>query len=892
MGQTTTAAAIGLVFVLSAACPAWVGQEKRHTAPALVPNEWVKLNTASLGCVRSGKCGRMRGPALLYVPPLDCFLAALGAQNRFDRQTPCYSETTLRLDTGVWENSYPQGKDWGPAVGPAEKAPTLGEYGRGLKRGEDGILRPHLRGGYGMPVWHQYCWDSHRRKAVFLFEDELIEYDPVERVWSPLPAENNPVAARLPGAPVETGSALHWGALCYDPVNREVLLFGGASTITERGDAGTWTYRIADKTWRRVARGTEAMRALHARAEALRSKAHHLLTACRNRYYRTERAEDAKQALPALLRSALDRAETEAVVDAVRSRLASTDGYEKTQLQRARADLAEAIPLHIALVEAAAEGADRDLIRAARTLESRFRRAAISLAPQPPPRCFSPMVFDAETGTIVLFGGSHLDRCLADTWVYDTRTRTWRERRPPVGPSPRHGHGLLYLPRAGRVALVGGWQSRLESHPALPPELWTYDVAANRWGLVTWWETKGPFDAIPYRPSHSNAVPFAVDRGDTVVLHHTSGTWACRLDVETVDEAGTDARGVKPGTERLLAEGEEPYSPGWYDSAPTPDTATIEKMTERLKANTWVAAPQGGRHRPRFAYSTVACDPDRDQILVWAGGHATTHQTVVSRYSLATGTWHIDYPPQLGMSYGRKLWGRNYAYGYRPFMPRHPWDGYAYDPPSGKLLVLRTTGPLTLVFDPDKGDFDRPAMSVPPHGGDSTATMGSSPDGALLWVDRILYRFDHEKARWTRLPVTDGTVPKSVFYDGIVYDARRKNYVLFSKPATYGKEKQVYRYDPATGSIVRMKPAHPEKAPDFLREMTYIPDADLFFHGTGACWDPRTNRWAALGVDHQAIEDIGANDGMCWDAKRGLLWLVKGYERAVFVMKPDFETVR
>jgi len=253
MGQTATAAAIGLVFVLSAACPAWAGQEKRHTAPALVPNEWVKLNTASLGCVRSGKCGRMRGPALLYVPPLDCFLAALGAQNRFDRQTPCYSETTLRLDTGVWENRYPQGKDWGPAVGPAE---------------------------------------------------------------------NNPVAARLPGAPVETGSALHWGALCYDPVNREVLLFGGASTITERGDAGTWTYRIADKAWRRVARGTEAMRALHARAEALRSKAHHLLTACRNRYYRTERAEDAKQALPALLRSALDRAETEAVVDAVRSRLA------------------------------------------------------------------------------------------------------------------------------------------------------------------------------------------------------------------------------------------------------------------------------------------------------------------------------------------------------------------------------------------------------------------------------------------------------------------------------------------------------------------------------------------------------------------------------------------
>lgn len=88
MGQTTTATAIGVAFVLSTACPGRAGEEKRHTPPRLARNEWVRINSASLGCVRGGKCGRMRGPALLYVPALDRFLAALGAQNRFDRQTP------------------------------------------------------------------------------------------------------------------------------------------------------------------------------------------------------------------------------------------------------------------------------------------------------------------------------------------------------------------------------------------------------------------------------------------------------------------------------------------------------------------------------------------------------------------------------------------------------------------------------------------------------------------------------------------------------------------------------------------------------------------------------------------------------------------------------------
>jgi hypothetical protein len=42
---------------------------------------------------------------------------------------------------------------------------------------------------------------------------------------------------------------LLWSSLCYDPVNKQVVLFGGGNVQTERGDPGTWVYNLADNAW-------------------------------------------------------------------------------------------------------------------------------------------------------------------------------------------------------------------------------------------------------------------------------------------------------------------------------------------------------------------------------------------------------------------------------------------------------------------------------------------------------------------------------------------------------------------------------------------------------------------------------------------------------------------
>jgi len=42
------------------------------------------------------------------------------------------------------------------------------------------------------------------------------------------------------------------------------------------------------------------------------------------------------------------------------------------------------------------------------------------------------------------------------TWVYDCKTRAWAQRFPKLGPAPRGGHTLAWLPRSGKVNATAG----------------------------------------------------------------------------------------------------------------------------------------------------------------------------------------------------------------------------------------------------------------------------------------------------------------------------------------------------------------------------------------------------------------------------------------------------
>ncbi len=87
----------------------------------------------------------------------------------------------------------------------------------------------------------------------------------------------------------------------------------------------------------------------------------------------------------------------------------------------------------------------------------------------------SRLVCDTMNKKLVLFGGDAQSHYLADTWLYDLRTRAWRQSAATTGPPPRAGHFTLYAPATGLV-IIGGGYNRGDL-----ADMCAYDAAKDCW---------------------------------------------------------------------------------------------------------------------------------------------------------------------------------------------------------------------------------------------------------------------------------------------------------------------------------------------------------------------------------------------------------------------------
>src|SRR5262249_7425185 len=133
------------------------------------------------------------------------------------------------------------------------------------------------------------------------------------------------------------------------------------------------------------------------------------------------------------------------------------DQQEKRQLAWARSDIGTAKARLKQASRSLARKADAEGIKIVEFAKLALSSACAALALEPPQRALSRMEYDPVNRQIVLFGGDHLDRLLADTWVFDCATQRWQEKRPALGPSPRGGHALVYLPGSKKLLLFGGY---------------------------------------------------------------------------------------------------------------------------------------------------------------------------------------------------------------------------------------------------------------------------------------------------------------------------------------------------------------------------------------------------------------------------------------------------
>ena len=140
------------------------------------------------------------------------------------------------IDEATWLDAWPAGK---------AKAWT-GKF----KRWPDWqICQPagsfYQRDGVDMPrpnsSFYQVCWDGHNKRLLFYVGSMTFSYEPKGRQWKRIHAR---------GVKAQPPALLLWGSLCYDPVNRQVLLFGGGGIDSPDGRPHTWAMDVTKDTWR------------------------------------------------------------------------------------------------------------------------------------------------------------------------------------------------------------------------------------------------------------------------------------------------------------------------------------------------------------------------------------------------------------------------------------------------------------------------------------------------------------------------------------------------------------------------------------------------------------------------------------------------------------------
>jgi len=814
--------------------------------------------------------GLRNAPPNTWVLPKDSrFLILGGAMQMLTRHKPPYTEMTLNLPPCRWENRFPKGKEglWGEPVGPSRAPGFSGSYYRVAMQDEEGNVRPYLGSGYdrAMYLFHNFAYDSDRGRVVVAWHlgEFTAEYDPAERTWQ--------VIETAKDVPEGFWDDFLWGAMCYDPVNKEVL-----------GGRGRWAYTARTGTWRRLSFASTVLDGPRAAAERLRLRAKDLVGAARSRYYRSETPEEAKLQLGRMAEAIANDA---AALDADLARSLAAAGRDKAQIAWARAELKSA---RAAMLEAAGRLQDkvtREAVWKAEDARDLLERCALSLATAPPPRAWSPMAYDPANQKIVMFGGDRMDRLLADTRVYDCPSRSWQLRRPEVSPPPRAGHGLAYLPNSGKLLLVDGYGigSRGQS--------WVYDTAANRWSLLAEPDAKRP--PLTGRGVYSFLPgPLAVGPGDLAVMtSHREGsgitTWAARIDASKLDPAGTKKLGVGFLT---MSTRTGPMNPRYYEqTGPPPDPAEEDRLKD-LPVNTWVRLSPPNNPRTNRAWGTTVLDAARDQLIQWGGGHAAYCGNDVLHYSITTNRVSTGgYLPDTALNWDRSMLGppMTTTFAGRPHT-RHGYHHYGLDPATNNLLTYsRMSGNTFYLYDPHtrgwKGRFGR---SFPDnYQGGHNFTCVPHPNGLLVWATpRLLLQLDAKTMTWKELPLAGNLPGMRVDCHGMAYDSRRERLLFFSMHL----KGDVVAYDMKTHQVKRLAAAGGDKLPVFLREALYLPHADLVMAGTrraledgSICWlfyDCARNAWVGirlpgddpLGNDPKVQH--GVSLGLSYDAKRKLLW--------------------
>ncbi|MFO0969759.1 MAG: kelch repeat-containing protein [Gemmataceae bacterium] len=526
----------------------------------------------------------------------------------------------------------------------------------------------------------------------------------------------------------------------------------------------------------------------------------------------------------------------------------------------------------------------------------------LDLEVQPPPRANSRLVYDPLAKKVVLFGGDQLDQLVADTWTFDVTRDRWEELRTERAPAPRAGHALLWLPKAKKVLLLGGYTYTSTTeyvaslYQPLPLEAWTLDIARGRWDLVGHWPEKG--GPVSER---NRFLPAAVDDDDRVLILSNNTPWLCPIDAAKSDEAAAKKLGVGPGA---VVRRTGSHDPAWYRDAPPADPKALAAELKDLPANTWVRRKTPKRPGMNMDWGSAVFAPELDLILRFSGGHSAYSGTAPQVYDVRTDRWRLPFAPEypIDFVYSNDQVHGEWSFKGNPWMTGHTYKSTGYDPKVRGLVFAAHN--YTFVFDPAKDRWRRAEKKSPFTADFYNTTLCATPAGVVAWGTKRgggpgLWRLDGKTLAWIPLPLKGELPQRSPDRHGMAYDRKRDRLLFLSD---VGKEKgKIAAYDFKTGAATWLDVA---PLPVSFREAIYVDHLDAVLVGAhikGAdgrtLWpffDCAANAWQGIvldGDDPVGKKAFNNSLGLMYDPGRRLVWGV-GQHSEVFVLRFDASGLR
>jgi hypothetical protein len=223
---------VGLLIAALAAVVPRVGMGQQSQPEV---NRWIKVS--------ENQVGPRVAPALVWSKPLQRFVLVGGLVSHQVKEARPYDVQSFDLAARKWSNDLPAG-----AEGREVAADNVTDPGFDTPyytmTDRDGAIRPHPNHAL---MGYQFAYAPWDECVYALVCGRTLRYDPKARAWT----DREPTAGPAPLGRTYKES-LNWGALCADPVNREIVLFGGCGVATETAGPGTWVYSTEQNRWRRL----------------------------------------------------------------------------------------------------------------------------------------------------------------------------------------------------------------------------------------------------------------------------------------------------------------------------------------------------------------------------------------------------------------------------------------------------------------------------------------------------------------------------------------------------------------------------------------------------------------------------------------------------------------